>query len=284
MTERGSPRSERLRLAAAVLRKSAEGFRPEIGLILGSGLGGLADEVSARAEIPYAEIPNFPVPATEGHGGRLILGSLEGRAVAVLQGRAHLYEGHAAWDLALPVRVIADLGVEALIVTNAAGGLNPAFAAGDLMVIDDHINFTGTNPLVGRDDEGLGPRFPDMSRAYDPALRDAALAASRAEGVAVHTGVYVGVLGPSYETPAEIEMLARWGADAVGMSTVTEVIAARHLGLRVLGISVITNALGRGARGAQPLAHAEVLAVGSEVGPRVARFVRRVLRTLPPRP
>ena len=284
MTERGSPRSERLRLAAAVLRKSAEGFRPEIGLILGSGLGGLADQVTARAEIPYAEIPNFPVPAAEGHGGRLILGSLEGRAVAVLQGRAHLYEGHAAWDLALPVRVIADLGVEALIVTNAAGGLNPAFAAGDLMVIDDHINFTGTNPLVGRDDEGLGPRFPDMSRAYDPALRDAALAASRAEGVAVHTGVYVGVLGPSYETPAEIEMLARWGADAVGMSTVTEVIAARHLGLRVLGISVITNALGRGARGAQPLAHAEVLAVGSEVGPRVARFVRRVLRTLPPRP
>jgi len=284
VTERGSPRSERLRLAAAVLRKSAEGFRPEIGLILGSGLGGLADQVTARAEIPYAEIPNFPVPAAEGHGGRLILGSLEGRAVAVLQGRAHLYEGHAAWDLALPVRVIADLGVEALIVTNAAGGLNPAFAAGDLMVIDDHINFTGTNPLVGRDDGGLGPRFPDMSRAYDPALRDAALAASRAEGVAVHTGVYVGVLGPSYETPAEIEMFARWGADAVGMSTVTEVIAARHLGLRVLGISVITNALGRGARGAQPLAHAEVLAVGSEVGPRVARFVRRVLRTLPPRP
>ncbi len=274
---------ERLREAVAVVRARSEGFRPEVGVILGSGLGGLADVVHARAAVPYAEIPHFPVPTAEGHRGRLILGTLEGQAVAVLQGRCHLYEGHSAAHVALPVRVLADLGVRTLLVTNAAGGLNPTFRAGDLMIIEDHINFTGTNPLVGENDPELGPRFPDMSAAYDLALREAALAASREEGVPLRSGVYVGVLGPSYETPAEVEMLSRWGADAVGMSTVTEVIAARHRGLWVLGIAAITNSLVRGTGQKGAVTHAEVLSVASELGPRFVRLVRSILRTMPRR-
>ena len=180
------------------------------------------------------------------------------------------------------MHLLAELGVHTLLVTNAAGGLNPAFSAGDLMVIEDHINFTGTNPLVGDNDASLGPRFPDMSEAYDPPLRDVARAASHAEGVALRSGVYVGVLGPSYETPAEVEMLSRWGADAVGMSTVTEVIGARHRSLRVLGIAAITNTLGRGTREAGRVTHAEVLAVASALGPRFVRLARRIVRLLPP--
>jgi purine-nucleoside phosphorylase len=272
---------EQLEEAVAVVRARAEGFRPEIGVILGSGLGGLADVVEVRAAVPYTQIPHFPVPTAEGHRGRLILGTLEGRAVAALQGRCHLYEGHAASDIALPVRVLADLGVHTLLVTNAAGGLNPTFSAGDLMVIEDHINFTGANPLVGENDPELGPRFPDMSAAYDPALRDLARAASREEGIPLRSGVYVGVLGPSYETPAEVDMLSRWGADAVGMSTVTEVIAARHRGLRVLGIAAVTNVLATGIGRRGGVTHAEVLSVASELGPRFVRLVRRILRTVP---
>lgn len=267
--------------AATVRAHSGGGFVPEVGIVLGSGLGGLADVVDAEATVSYAEIPHFPVPTAEGHRGRLILGRLEGRRVAALQGRVHLYEGHTPERVTFPVRVLHALGVHTLIVTNAAGGLNPSFRAGDLMLITDHINFTGTNPLVGPNDAALGPRFPDMSRAYHPALRETAAAAAQAEQVTLREGVYVGVLGPSYETPAEVEMLARWGADAVGMSTVAEVIVARHIGVRVLGIAAITNALARGGVSAGLVTHKEVLATAVELGPRFVRLVRRIVRELP---
>ncbi|HLJ61852.1 MAG TPA: purine-nucleoside phosphorylase [bacterium] len=274
---------DRIGEAVAAVRTHPGGgrFVPEVGIVLGSGLGGLADVVDAEATVSYDAIPHFPVPTAEGHRGRLILGRLEGRRVAALQGRAHLYEGHTAEGVTFPVRVLHALGVHTLIVTNAAGGLNPSFRAGDLMLITDHINFTGTNPLVGPNDAALGPRFPDMSRAYHPALRESAVAGARAEQVTLREGVYVGVLGPSYETPAEVEMLARWGADAVGMSTVAEVIVARHIGLRVLGLAAITNALARGGASAGPVTHAEVLAVAGELGPRFVRLVCRIVRELP---
>jgi purine-nucleoside phosphorylase len=269
--------------AAAAVRghPGGGGFVPGVGIVLGSGLGGLADVVDAETVVSYAEIPHFPIPTAEGHRGRLILGHLEGRRVAALQGRVHLYEGHTAERATFPVRVLHALGVHTLIVTNAAGGLNPSFRAGDLMLITDHINFTGTNPLVGPNDAALGPRFPDMSRAYHPALRETAAAAAQAEQITLREGVYVGVLGPSYETPAEVEMLARWGADAVGMSTVAEVIVARHIGLRVLGIAAITNALARSGAPAGPVTHKEVLAAAFELGPRFVRLMRRIVRELP---
>jgi len=275
----------RTRVAEAVEAVRARGgaVSPEIGLILGSGLGALADQVDLAAAVPYAEIPHAPVPAAEGHRGRLVVGRLEGRTVAALQGRAHMYEGWTAEQVTFPVRVLAGLGVHTLVVTNAAGGLNPAFQAGDLMLITDHINVTGTNPLVGPYDPALGPRFPDMSRAYDPALRAVARTAARDTDVPVREGVYAGMLGPSYETPAELAMLARWGADAVGMSTVVEVIAARHGGLRVLGIAAITNAALPAGGPAGPVTHEEVLAVARALEPRFLRLVRRTVRDLPGR-
>ncbi len=252
---------------------------PEVGIILGSGLGALAEAVTAPVAVPYREIPHFPVPGAAGHAGALVLGRLEGREVAIMRGRCHLYEGYSAQEVTFPVRVLARLGARVLIVTNAAGGLNPAFQAGDLMLISDHINFTGTNPLVGPNDEALGPRFPDLSAAYDPALRAAAERVASAESVPVRTGVYAGVLGPSYETPAEIAMLRGWGADAVGMSTVAEVIAARHAGLRVLGISAITNAAAGPASG--PVSHDAVLRAARALEPRFVRLMRRIVRELP---
>jgi purine-nucleoside phosphorylase len=221
------------------------------------------------------------VPTAAGHAGRLVLGRLAGRAVAALAGRCHLYEGYSAAQVTFPIRVLAALGVRTLIATNAAGGIHPELQSGDLMLIADHINFTGTNPLVGPNDEALGPRFPDMSQAYDPALRALAEACAGAEQIPLRRGVYAGVLGPSYETPAEVEMLARWGADAVGMSTVAEVIVARHAGLRVLGIAAITNAIGRGPAPGGPLTHEEVLAAARAAEPRLVRLVRRILRDLP---
>jgi len=274
---------DRIHEAVGAIRARTGGsyLVPQIGVVLGSGLGGLADAVDTHAILTYAEIPHFPAPTAEGHRGRLVLGRLEERGVAVLQGRVHLYEGNAPEQVAFPIRVLGALGVRTLIVTNAAGGLNPRFRAGDLMLIRDHINFTGTNPLVGPNDAELGPRFPDMSAAYDPALRLAALAAAQAERLTLHEGIYAGVLGPSYETPAEVEMLAHWGADAVGMSTVPEVIVARHARLRVLGISVITNAAARVGTAAGPVTHEEVLAVADGAGLRLVRLVRRIVRDLP---
>ncbi len=271
---------ERLVEARRAVRARAA-LVPEVGLVLGSGLGALADAVEGPDAIPYAEIPHVPVPTVPGHTGRLILGRLEGRAVAVLQGRCHLYEGYSAEQITLPIRLLAALGARTVVVTNAAGGLSREFHSGDLMIIADHINFSGTNPLVGANDETLGPRFPDMREAYDPALRALAEAAAREERLPVRTGVYVGVLGPSYETPAEVEMLVRWGADAVGMSTVAEVIVARHAGLRVLGVAAITNAIRRAGAAPAPVGHEDVLAAARAIAPRLARLIRRVVRDLP---
>lgn len=271
----------RLSEAVETLRASGAVLRPAVGIVLGSGLGALADEVDAEAAVPYSQIPHCPVPTAAGHQGRLIVGRLEGQPVAVLQGRTHLYEGYTAEQVTFPIQVLAALGARTLIVTNAAGGINREFRTGDLMMISDHINFSGTNPLVGPNDDTLGPRFPDMSQAYDRALRDVAEAAAREERIPVRTGVYVGMLGPSYETPAEIEMLARWGADAVGMSTVAEVIVARHAGLRVLGIAAITNAISRPPHPPAPVTHDEVLAASRMIEPRFTRLMRKLVRDLP---
>ncbi|HEV2439736.1 MAG TPA: purine-nucleoside phosphorylase [bacterium] len=270
---------------------------PRCAIVLGSGLGGLADEIDPEAVVPYRAIPHFPLPTAAGHAGELVLGRLDGRPVAALRGRVHLYEGYTPQQVVFPVRLLAVLGAPVLILSNAAGGLNPAFHRGDLMLLADHINFTGTNPLAGPNDDRLGPRFPDMSAAYDPSLRALAESAARAEHVALRAGVYAGVLGPSYETPAEIRMLRAMGADAVGMSTVLETIAARHAGVRVLGIAVITNAAaggpaaGRhvskaGAKDGTPvrgaaLSHEDVLSAAAAAGPRLVSVVRRFVRDLP---
>ncbi len=263
--------------AAAIRRRTA--FVPKLAVILGSGLGALADHVQAEAVVPYPEIPHFPSPTVAGHAGRLVLGWLEGKPAAVLQGRAHLYEGYTAQEVVFPVRVLYALGCRVLVVSNAAGGLNREWKAGDLMVITDHINFQGTNPLLGPNDDSLGPRFPDMSRPYDPELVELAERCAVEERVVLRRGVYVAVLGPSYETAAELRMLRALGADAVGMSTVPEVIAARHLGMRVLGLSAITD-LATGEV-VQPVSHEEVLRVARELEPRFVRLVRRIVREMP---
>jgi purine-nucleoside phosphorylase len=268
----------RAREAATAIRERAD-RTPDAAIILGSGLGALADHVRADAVIPFAEIPHFPRTGVEGHYGRLVVGTLDDRVVAVMQGRAHLYEGHTIAEVAFPVRVLAALGAPVLIVTNASGGLNRHFAAGDLMVIADHINFMGTNPLIGPNEDELGPRFPDMSDAYDPSLIALAEAAALEVGIPLRKGVYIGVLGPSFETPAELRMMARWGADAVGMSTVHEVVTARHIGMRVLGLSAIADmATGEGQ---VKVTHEGVLATGRRIEPQFVRLVRRIVSRLP---
>jgi purine-nucleoside phosphorylase len=214
---------------------------PEIGLILGSGLGVLADEIENPVRIPYSDIPEFPVSTVEGHAGQLVLGDLAGKKVVAMQGRFHFYEGYSMEKVTFPVRVMKLLGIEKLIVTNAAGGVNEEFEPGDLMIITDHINYTGTNPLIGANDERFGPRFPDMSEAYNKELNAKATKIATDLGILVKEGVYVGFSGPTYETPAEIRFARNMGGDAVGMSTVPEVIVARHSGIKVLGISCITN-------------------------------------------
>jgi purine-nucleoside phosphorylase len=250
---------------------------PDIALILGSGLGDLAGLVERATAIPFGEIPGFPGAAVAGHAGRLVLGMLAGASVAVLQGRFHMYEGYDAATVALPTRVMLALGARTLIVTNAAGGINRTFRAGDLMVIDDHINLMFRNPLTGAALEGE-TRFPDMSRPYDPALQQLAERVAMTERIRLVRGVYAGLLGPTYETPAEVRMLERLGADAVGMSTVPESIAARARGVPVLGISLISNA----AAGytAAPLSHEEVVAAGVEVRERFTRLVLGVIAGL----
>ncbi len=216
-------------------------FQPRLGITLGTGLSGLASQIKALERVPYGEIPGFPVSTVQSHAGELILGELAGKPVAALAGRFHLYEGYSPQQVTLPVRVLACLGVEAFIFSNAAGGLDPAMESGRVMLITDHINFTGANPLVGDNVEEWGERFPDMSQVYDPGLMDLARRAAAELGVEMYEGVYVGLKGPSMETPAETRMLRGFGADAVGMSTVLEVIAARHHGLRVLAFSAISN-------------------------------------------
>ena len=268
---------EQIDRAVSVVRARVS-LAPQVAIILGSGLGALAGEVRADAVVPYAEIPGFPRSTVEGHAGNLLIGRLEGRAVAVMQGRAHFYEGYSLADVVFPVRVIRALGARVLLVSNAAGGINRLWSSGDLMIIADHINFMGSNPLMGPNDPDLGPRFPDMSQAYDPDLIALAERAALAEGIAIRKGVYAGVHGPSYETPAELRMLRGWGADAVGMSTVPEVIAARHMGMRVLGITAITDM----ATGEQikTVTHEDVMAVAREIEPKFIRVVKRIVREM----
>lgn len=253
--------------------------KPTIGLILGSGLGGLADAAETPEIIPYPEIPHWPVSTVWGHSGRLVVGQLEGQTVLIMQGRAHYYEGYSISHTGLPIRVMKRLGIETLIVTNAAGAVNPAFEPGDLMLITDHLNIlgmAGVSPLRGPNLDEFGPRFPDMSRAYDRELLELARQVAQAQGLGVHEGVYTCLAGPSFETPADLRFLRLIGSDAVGMSTVPEVTIARHSGMRVLGISGISNKAN--LDGNTPTSHEEVLEAGHVLVPKLTSLVRGVLR------
>lgn len=261
-------------IAAETVRGAIGSLQPRVAIVLGSGLGGLAQRVDRPVRVGYETIPGFHVPRVEGHAGELVAGMLAGVPVLLQSGRFHMYEGHSAAEAALPVRVFATLGIRSVIVTNAAGGLKPEFASGTLMLIRDHLNLTGRNPLEGAVLQGE-VRFPDMTVAYDAGLRAVARRVATEQGVALAEGVYAGLLGPNYETPAEIRMLATLGADAVGMSTVAEVIAARARGMRCLGISLITNPAAGIA--AAPLDHAEVMAAAQEAGGRLGALVEGVI-------
>jgi purine-nucleoside phosphorylase len=265
-----------LEAAESVRKASAEA--PRVGVVLGSGLGEFADRVAGRTAVAFTDIPHFRAATVDGHAARLVLGRVGGVPVAVLQGRIHYYEGHEIADVVFPVRVLAKLGAESLLLTNAAGGIRPSFRPGDLMIIRDHINLTGTNPLRGVNDTRLGPRFPDMSAAYDPEFQESLAAALEEIGRPPLRGVYAGLAGPSYETPAEIRMLSVLGADAVGMSTVAEAICARQMGLRLAGLSCITNpAAGLSAR---PLDHKDVLETGRAVKADIVRLLELVVPRL----
>ena len=264
--------------AAAAIRAAAPGFVPRAVLVLGSGLGPVADAVADAVVLSYADLPGFPQPSVSGHAGRLVLGRLGGVPVAILQGRVHLYEGAAADAMAGPLRILRRLGAEVLIVTNAAGGLREDWPPGTLMAIADHLNLTARNPLTGANDDAVGPRFPDMTDAYDAGLRQVWMRAGRRVGIAVAEGVYLAVAGPSYETPAEIRAFRTLGADAVGMSTALETIAARHAGYRVAGLSLITN-LAAGL-GAAPLDHGEVVVEGRNGSAQMIRLLTAFLEEL----
>jgi purine-nucleoside phosphorylase len=254
---------ERVEEAATRVRALCGRSLPEIAIVLGSGLGDFADTLQESVVTPYTALPHWATSAVVGHAGRLVVGSMAGKRIAALSGRVHFYEGHDLATVVFATRVMGRLGVKQIILTNAAGGINTGFAQGALMIIDDHLNLLGSNPLVGPNDERFGVRFPDMSEVYSLRLRAIADAAARARGVEVRHGIYIAVHGPSYETPAEIRAFRAWGADAVGMSTVPEAIAARHMGMEVLGISCITNM----AAGVlpQPLVHEEVMETARQV-------------------
>lgn len=270
--------SQTLEGAVQHIRAASGGLSPKLGIVLGSGLGGLVDAMTDTVQIPYRDIPGFVQSTVEGHAGQLVIGRLGGVPLAAMQGRVHLYEGYGLDEVVFPVRVLVKLGVEGVIVTNAAGSVNPEYDEREIMLISDHINLSTVNPLVGKNDPELGPRFPDMSCAYDEAYREAARAVAKKMGLAMREGVYVGLLGPSYETPAEVQMLHRLGGDAVGMSTVNEVIAARHMGARVLGISCISN---KGAGLSKtPLSHDEVKASGQALQGQVIELVRGVAEAI----
>ena len=260
--------------AAKAIRKRAASQQPAFGIILGSGLGGLSKSIASAVRVPFGEIPGFPEVTVAGHEGAVIVGSLGGREVVALSGRFHVYEGHPAALAAFPVRVFHALGAHDLFVSNAAGGISPKLAVGDLMMISDHLNLMGTNPLLGKTREGE-IRFPDMTDAYNPGLRWLLRTTAEALGIKLREGVYAGLLGPSYETPSEVKMLRLLGADAVGMSTVPEVIVARALGMRVAGVSVITNAAA-GVTGAA-LSHAEVLETTTRVSAAFESLVTEFL-------
>lgn len=271
--------------AAQAIKAKLGGFAPEIGLVLGSGLGDLADHVEEGISLDYSDIPHFPVSTVEGHAGRFVFGKLEGKAVAVMQGRFHYYEGYGMRQVVFPIYVMRRLGIDKLVITNAAGGMNRAFQAGDLMLISDHLNLTGDNPLIGPNESELGVRFPDMSQAYSREFRQLArqVAESMVRGedgspVRLQEGVYSGISGPAYMTPAELTMLARLGGDAVGMSTVGEVVAASHAGMKVLGISCITDmAIGEEL---EPLTHEQVVAVANRTKPVFISLVKGFVKAV----
>ncbi len=258
-------------------------LQPTVGLVLGSGLGSLADTLENRVAIPYAEIPGWPLSTVHGHSGQLVIGYLEGQVVAAQQGRAHFYEGYTMQQVTFPIRVMHALGVNTVILTNAAGGLNKNYHVGDLMLLNDHINFVGmagSNPLVGPNDDSVGPRFLGMAQTYDRDLRQLAHQAADQVGITLHEGVYVCLAGPNFETPAEIRMLRGMGADAVGMSTAHEVIVARHAGMRVMACSGITNECIDQVDSELEANHEEVLEAGKVLVPRLTAILRGVLRTL----
>lgn len=274
-----SPADQGARLDALVAAVRAHSsLVPTVGIVLGSGLSGLADDLDDAVAIPFADLPGWPAATAPGHVGRLILGRLADRPVVMLQGRFHLYEGNDPGLVVQPVLLFRRLGASVVVLTNAAGGLDPAFGPGTLMAISDHINLTGLNPLMGPNDDGIGPRFPDLTEAWSPRLRALLRAAAIAEGVTLAEGVYVGLTGPNYETPAEVRMLAALGGHAVGMSTVLECIAARWAGLEVVGVSLVSNA-GAGYSGAA-LSHEEVMEAGLASGPHLARVIRRFVADL----
>jgi len=275
-----SQRLERLDEAVAAVRARTK-LEPRVGVILGSGLGAFGDSLDDATTVPYAEIPHFPASTVVGHSGALALGRCRGVPVAVMKGRVHFYEGYSLEQVVFPARVLGRLGIQTLVVTNAAGAVNKAYAPGELMVIEDHINLIG-NPLVGPNEDALGERFFDMSEAYDKGLRDVAEAACRAAGVRSQRGVYLALTGPSFETPAEIRAFRTLGADAVGMSTVPEVTAVRHMGIRVVGLSCLTN-MAAGVLD-QRLDHREVLETGERVKVQLLEVLARIVEGAAARP
>jgi purine-nucleoside phosphorylase len=268
---------DRVQAAAEAVRRRSS-TRPEVALILGTGLGGLAREIVVEAEVPYDELPDFPLSTVESHAGRLLLGVLGGRPVVAMQGRFHRYEGYDLRQVTFPVRVLHALGAGTLIVSNACGGMNPLWGPGDLVLLSDHINLLGDNPLIGVNDERLGPRFPDMSAPYDPELRALARAAALELRIPLREGVYVAVTGPNLETRAEYRMLRAAGADIVGMSTVPEVIVANHEGMRVLGLSIVTDQCLPDAL--EPAEIGRIIATAAEAEPRLTRLVTSVMERL----
>lgn len=269
--------SKQLHIASKFIIENTK-YKPEIGLILGSGLGSLADSIENPEFYPYEDLPHFPVSTVEGHEGRLVIGMLNGKCVVAMQGRSHYYEGYSYNEVTFPVRVMKLIGVSKLIVTNAAGAVNASYKPGDLMVITDHINFSGNNPLIGRNLGEFGARFPDMSNAYNPELRDKVIAISEKLNLDVKSGVYAMMSGPTYETPAEVKMLRILGADAVGMSTVPEVIIANHCGIKTVGISCLTN-MAAGIL-AQPLNHQEVMETSTMVRDKFITLMNEIISVI----
>ena len=272
------PVYDRASEAARYIRAKAQGRAPRVAIVLGSGLGGVADAVSDPVEIPYEEIPHFPASTVQGHAGRLVLGTCGGAEVVAMKGRFHFYEGYPMDQVTLPIRAFAEMGIRSLVLTNAAGGAAPGFSPGDLMLITDHINLMGNNPLLGPNDDRLGPRFPDMTAVYTPEYQEAAREVAREAGVTLREGVYLALTGPTYETPAEVRMLRMLGADALGMSTVPEAIVARHSGMKIVAFSCITNVAAGMLE--QEINHQEVMEVGKRAGAQLSELILRLLPRL----
>jgi purine-nucleoside phosphorylase len=266
---------DKIKETVAYIQQKISGA-PEVGIILGTGLGGLVNEIKIEASLPYTEIPNFPVSTVQGHGGNLIFGTLGGKKVVAMQGRFHFYEGYTMPELVFPVRVMKQLGINLLVVSNAAGGLDPQFRVGDIMLIRDHINIFPSNPLIGLNDDELGTRFPDMSDAYDADILAQAKKIAATLDIKVQTGVYTAVTGPNFETPAECRLVRILGADAVGMSTIPEVIAARHMGLKVFAVSIITDMAVDGTM--EEISHEEVIKAANSAEPKMTRLLLELLK------